>query len=76
MAKHNNRLVFSVNKNTKTHTNAPRNPYAKHPLMSKGGVHKKSKSAIRAATRRETKRLARDGYLSTIVEFFLLLKNQ
>ena len=39
---------------------APRNPYANHPLMRKGGVHEKSKSALRAETRRETKRLARD----------------
>ncbi len=41
-------------------TNAPRNPFAHHPLMLKGGVHEKSKSAQRAETRRETKRLARD----------------
>ena len=39
---------------------APRNPYVNHPLMQKGGVHQKSKSANRAAARREVKQLARD----------------
>lgn len=39
---------------------APRNPYSDHPLMKKGGIHKKSKSAERSQTRRETKQLARD----------------
>lgn len=39
---------------------APRNSVAQHPLMRKGGVHEKSKSAQRSAARRETQRLARD----------------
>lgn len=38
----------------------PRNPYANHPMMSKGGVHQKSKSALRSSARRETKKMARD----------------
>ncbi|WP_196140765.1 hypothetical protein [Aliikangiella sp. G2MR2-5] len=38
----------------------PRNPFSDHPLMRKGGVHQKSKSAERSKARRETKRLARD----------------
>lgn len=38
----------------------PRNLVAQHPLMRKGGVHEKSKSAQRSAARRETQRLARD----------------
>jgi len=46
---------------SQTQTVAPRNPFASHPLMrSGGGVHQKSPSALRAATRRETKRLSRD----------------
>ncbi len=40
--------------------NTPRNPFANHPLMKKGGAHQKSKSAERAKARRETNRLARD----------------
>ena len=43
-----------------TQTVAPRNPFSHHPLMRKGGVHEKTKSAQRAETRRETKKLARD----------------
>ena len=39
---------------------APRNPYANHPLMQKGGVHQKSKSASRAAARRELRSMTRD----------------
>jgi len=39
---------------------APRNPYTNHPLMRKGGVHQKSKSAERSQTRREVKQMARD----------------
>jgi len=39
---------------------APRNPYANHPMMRKGGVHQKSKSAERSQTRREVKQMARD----------------
>ena len=43
-----------------TNTVAPRNPLIQHPLMRKGGVHKKSNSAKRAADRRETRRQSRD----------------
>jgi len=39
---------------------APRNPYANHPLMRKGGAHEPSKKAKRASVRRETKQLVRD----------------
>jgi hypothetical protein len=39
---------------------APRNPFADHPLMRKGGVHEKSKKTLRASIRRETKQLVRD----------------
>ncbi|MDH5432830.1 MAG: hypothetical protein OEY19_02715 [Gammaproteobacteria bacterium] len=39
---------------------APRNPFAHHPLMSKGGVHQKSQSSLRSKARRETRQLARD----------------
>jgi len=38
----------------------PRNPYAQHPLMRKGGVHQKSKSAIRTQARREVRKMSRD----------------
>ena len=34
---------------------APRNPFSNHPLMRKGGVHRKSKSAERSQSRRETR---------------------
>ncbi len=37
---------------------ALRNPYAHHPIMRKGGVHEKSKSAKRAATKRDTRQKA------------------
>ena len=40
--------------------NTPRNPFANHPLMKKGGAHQKSKTAERTKARRETQRLARD----------------
>ena len=40
--------------------NTPRNPFANHPMMKKGGVHQKSKSAERAKARRETRKQARD----------------
>ena len=56
MAKRNRGRLLNVT----TQTVVPRNPYANHPLMRKGGVHEKSKSALRAETRRETMRLARD----------------
>ena len=36
--------------------NKPRNFHACHPIMRKGGVHEKSKSAKRAAAKRETHR--------------------
>lgn len=38
----------------------PRNPLVNHPLMRKGGIHQKSKSALRSTVRRETKQLVRD----------------
>jgi len=38
----------------------PRNPYATHPLLKKGGVHEKSNKALRASTRQEAKQQARD----------------
>jgi hypothetical protein len=48
-----NKLLSSLNAR-------PRNPYVNHPLMQKGGAHQKSKSACRAATRRELKCMTRD----------------
>ena len=56
-----------------TQTVAPRNPFANHPLMRKGGeVHQKSSSAHRAAIRRETKRLSRDwSYCLLMQKWFL-----
>ncbi len=36
-----------------------RNPYYNHPMMRKGGVHQKSKSALRATARREIRKLTR-----------------
>jgi len=50
---------------------APRNPYAAHPLMRKGGVHEKPKKAQKASARRETKQLVRD-WQST---FYQLISN-
>ncbi len=38
----------------------PRNLLATHPLMKKGGVHEKTQSAKRTASRRETRRMARE----------------
>ena len=40
--------------------NKPRNFHACHPIMGKGGVHEKSKSAKRAAAKRETRRKANE----------------
>lgn len=37
-----------------------RNGHAFHPIMAKGGVHEKSKSAQRAAARQQTNRKARE----------------
>ncbi len=51
---------------------APRNPYWDHPLMAKGGIHQKSKSAERAKIRRETKQLARDWSKSSLIRQILL----
>jgi len=48
------------NRQVNTIAVAPRNPYTNHPLMRKGGVHQKSKSAERSQTRREVKQMARD----------------
>lgn len=39
---------------------SPRNPFSQHPMMRKGGVHKKSNSAKRTAARREIQRQSRD----------------
>ena len=38
----------------------PRNAIALNPLMRRGGVHRKSNSAKRAADRREIRRQSRD----------------
>jgi len=48
------------NRQTTQISQAPRNPYTNHPLMTKGGVHQKSKSAERSQARREVKQMARD----------------
>lgn len=37
-----------------------RNGHAFHPIMAKGGVHEKSKSAQRAAAKQQTNRKARE----------------
>lgn len=47
-------------KKSPTLLKAPRNSFAISPLMKKGGVHQKSKSAERSKIRRETKKQARD----------------
>ena len=49
--------VTSPNSDTKAQE-APRNPFSNHPLMRKGGVHHKSKSAERSQSRRETRESA------------------
>jgi len=46
---------------------APRNPLALNPLMRRGGAHQQSKSAQRAAARREVSRLARDAGYSRVL---------
>ncbi len=60
MTKKKKRRANSLITIATTHTVAPRNPFSNHPLMRKGGAHEKTKSAQRAQTRRETKKLARD----------------
>ena len=40
--------------------NRPRNFHACHPIMSKGGVHEKSKGAKRAAAKHETRRKVKE----------------
>ncbi|TVZ40912.1 hypothetical protein P886_0246 [Alteromonadaceae bacterium 2753L.S.0a.02] len=40
--------------------NKPRNFHACHPIMKKGGVHEKSRSAKRAAAKQETRRKVSD----------------
>ncbi len=63
------RTTTLISDSPKRKAQKPRNPYADHPLMGKGGVHQKSKSALRAAARRELKQLTRDGF-SRLVDFF------
>jgi hypothetical protein len=67
MAKRNNKRSTSQ----RTQAQKPRNPYADHPLMRKGGVHQKSTSALRAKARRELKQLTRDGF-DQVKKFFSL----
>lgn len=59
MPKQKKKNTATPNSVTTVHV-VPRNPFSDHPLMRKGGVHQKTKSAERSQTRRETKRLARD----------------
>lgn len=59
MPKRKQKNTDTLNSVTTVHV-VPRNPFSSHPLMRKGGVHHKTKSAERSQTRRETKRLARD----------------
>ena len=50
-----------------------RNHHAHHPIMKKGGVHEKSRSAKRAASKGETRRQVHDalrGDLTTIQYHF------
>ncbi|MBV1907793.1 MAG: hypothetical protein KUG78_00635 [Kangiellaceae bacterium] len=49
---------------------APRNPFVQHPLMTKSATHEKSRKALRANARRETKLIARD-WVSSIKSYFL-----
>ena len=42
----------------KSKMHRPRNPLARHPLMAKGGVHRKTEKARRAAAKRALKREA------------------
>ncbi|MGR8948303.1 MAG: hypothetical protein ACU84Q_09670 [Gammaproteobacteria bacterium] len=41
---------------TKKLSSRPRNLVARHPLMAKGGVHRKSEKALRKAAKQELKR--------------------
>jgi hypothetical protein len=45
---------------TKAVKQQKRNGHAFHPIMAKGGVHEKSKSAQRAAAKQQTNRKARE----------------
>ena len=51
-----------------------RNGHAFHPIMRKGGVHQKSESAKRSATRRATRQQAREWLgRSSIGNFCLMI---
>ena len=61
MSKHKKRKSKTKRTNTAPIiVTPPRNPYANHPLMRKGGVHQKSKKSLRANARRDTKKIVRD----------------
>ncbi|HTL76679.1 MAG TPA: hypothetical protein VL654_10185 [Casimicrobiaceae bacterium] len=47
-------------KRAKRHALKPRNPVARSPLLHKGGVHGKSKGALRREANVELRKLARD----------------
>lgn len=49
--------------------NKPRNFHACHPIMGKGGVHEKSKSAKRAAAKRETRRKASEWLGRSLIQW-------
>lgn len=53
----------------------PRNFHACHPIMRKGGVHEKSKSAIRAASKRETRRKTSEWLVGPHSIITLLIKH-
>ena len=52
-----------------------RNGHAFHPIMGKGGVHEKSKSAQRAAAKKQTDQKVRE-WLGRSFSFSLLRKTQ
>ena len=55
--------------------NKPRNLHACHPIMRKGGVHEKSKSAKRTAVKQETRRKASEwlgrSHIQSLLSFYL-----
>ena len=51
----------------------PRNFHACHPIMKKGGVHEKSKGALRAAAKRETRRKTGEWLGGTHSRFRMIL---
>ena len=53
----------------KSKMHRPRNPLARHPLMAKGGVHRKTEKARRAAAKRALKREAMTEKFGEIVDF-------